>query len=232
MRARQLLVLFLCGLLAGASCRPVYSDRPLGDKASALPLNGIWCSSLLSALNSEWNTNEVAVKPYCWTVTALDADRGMYAVLSLNATSKTKEARKLFVRECDGSTNDYFFIFEEDPALAGSYLWALVSISFSPFDAAPILFVWYTDKKLSAFEALVADGSLPGRKLVEPRRGSSLIGGDTEQTLILEELTEKHCTMIAKRRGELFDLMPSDTLHRLGTFEFREIEESDRTNSK
>lgn len=223
----------------------------MGDMAvdldhAAFHLNGIWCSSVLSALQNEKDSNHAAQKPACWTATAIDASQGVYAVSSLKATRKAAEPRKLFVRECNAGTSDYFLISEEDPTLDGSYLWALVSISLSPFDAAPILFVWYTDEKLRAFEALVANGLLPGRKLTEEVPGSSIFGGDTKQTLILENLTEKHCALIIERRGELFELKPSDSFHRLGPIEvnpsesfkrlgpleFDQIEELDKTNSK
>jgi hypothetical protein len=173
----------------------------------------------MSLLKSDKNSNETARKPVCWTVTALDAEKGSYAILPLAATSESSEARKLLIRECSASTRDYFFLSEEDPTLDGSYLWALVSFTLSPFDGAPILFAWYTDEKLSAFESLVADGLLPGRKLAEPKPGSSIVGGDTKQTVILEQLTDKHCTLIIERRGELFELKPSDSFHRLGPIE-------------
>jgi hypothetical protein len=214
----------------------------MGDMAvdldhAAFHLNGIWCSSMLS---------ELAQKPACWTATAIDASQGVYAILSLEATRKAEEPRKTFVRKCNAGAIGYFLISEEDPALDGLYLWALVSISLSPFDGAPILFVWYTDEKRHAFEAMVANGLLPGRKLAEARQGSSLFGGDTEQTLILENLTEKHCTLIIERRGELLEIQPSDSLHRLSPIEVNpseisnryrplelyQIEELDKTDSK
>jgi hypothetical protein len=206
-RPRTLAVLAVSFLLAGASCAPVYSNRPVGDKTvdpSSPLIAGIWCSSF-------WEENHL-----CFLVAALDPERGDFEVLPMREGAKASDARKLYLRECSTRNAPYFFVSEEDPALAGSYLWALGSWGISPLDHAPILFLWYTQDRREVFGDLVTKGLLPGRKLAEPKKGSSVQFGSTEQTLVLEGLTEKHCGLIIERRSELFDLRPGDMLQRLG----------------
>jgi hypothetical protein len=207
-------VLLTAILLAGASCMPVHSDRPMG----AIPVNftkgpvywnGVWCTP----------ANLEGERELCWTLTALDETKGVLAVDRMFSRGVRPEITTLDVRRAPpkppfDSESSWLFLNEEDAILKGTYLWALAT-SYGE----NILLIWLTDKTRPAFVELVRKGELPGR-IVDKTKGRSVtLDSEVEQTLILEGLTDEHLRLIIDRMGELFELTPSFILERLGTVE-------------
>lgn len=182
-------------LLAGASCRPVYSDRPIGAAPVALPTarlatDGLWCSR--------------RQKSQCWSVSVADADRGVVALASLREP-RAEEPVRIHVRhavtpKAGPDELGFLILSEEDAVLKGSDLWALAA----PVDPS-LLLVWFPFAQNEAFAGMVRRGELPGRFVAAAGR-SALLGEGTEQTVILENLTDEHLQWIIDRRGQLFDL--------------------------
>lgn len=154
-----------------------------------LATDGLWCAR--------------RDKSQCWTVTVADAHDG---VLQLAPLPRAGEPVRVHVRHAvtpKAKPDDLGFLIlsEEDAVLKGTYLWALAA----PVDPS-LLLVWFTFPQSEAFAAMVERGELPGR-IVAPAAGrSALLGEKTEQTVILEHLTEEHLQLIVDRRGQLFDL--------------------------
>jgi len=184
-------------LLAAASCRPVYSDRPLGGAPVTLPnarlaTDGLWCSR--------------HEKSHCWTVTVADARDGVLMLAPLPRERGAGEPVRVHVRhavtpKAKPDELGFLILSEEDAVLKGSYLWALAA----PVDPSMLL-VWFPFSQNEAFAAMVRRGELPGR-IVAPVAGrSALLGEKTEQTVLLENLADEHLQLIVDRRGQLFDL--------------------------
>lgn len=183
-------------LLTAASCRPVYSDRPLGGAPVALPnaqlaADGLWCSR--------------QNKSQCWTVSVADAGNGILALAPLRE-ARADEPVRVHVRhavtpKAKPDELGFLILSEEDAVLKGTYLWALAA----PVDPSMLL-VWFPFPQNEAFAAMVGRGELPGR-IVAPVAGrTALFGEKTEQTVILENPSDEHLQLIVDRRGQLFDL--------------------------
>lgn len=194
---RVFAILCAAWLLAGASCRPVYSDRPMGGAPVGLPnaqlaTDGLWCSR--------------QDKSQCWTVSVADAGSGILALAPLREP-RAGEPVRVHVRhavtpKAKPDELGFLILSEEDAVLKGSYLWALAA----PVDPS-LLLVWFPFPQNEAFAAMVGRGELPGRIVAPPVAGrSALFGEKTEQTVILENLTDEHLQLIVDRRGQLFDL--------------------------
>jgi hypothetical protein len=193
---RFVAILFAAALLAGASCRPVYSDRPMGAAPVALPnarlaIDGLWCSR--------------RDKSQCWSVGIADADNGVVALAPVRGPH-TDGAVHVHVRHAvtpKGRPEGLGFLIlsEQDAVLKGSYLWALAA----PVDPS-LLLVWFPFAHNEVFARMVERGELPGRIVAAAAGRSALLGEKTEQTVILENLTDEHLQRIIDRRGQLFDL--------------------------
>lgn len=193
---RVFAILCAVWLLAAASCRPVYSDRPLGGAPVALPnaqlaTDGLWCSR--------------RDKSQCWSVAIADADNGVVTLAPLREPGAGEPVR-VHVRhavtpKAKPDELGFLILSEEDAVLKGHYLWALAA----PVDAS-LLLVWFPFADNEIFARMIERGELPGR-IVAPAAGrSALFGERTEQTVILERLTDEHLQRIIDRRGQLFDL--------------------------
>jgi hypothetical protein len=184
-------------LLAGASCRPVYSDQPVGGLPVALPneqlaMDGIWCSR--------------QQKKLCWSIEAADPKNGIVVLDPVRVGADAAERVRLHVRhavtpKARAEELGFLVLSEEDAVLKGTYLWALAI----PVDSSMLL-VWFPFPQIDAFADMVKRGELPGR-IVAPVAGrTAFFGEKTEQTVILEGLTDEHLQLIVDRRGQLFDL--------------------------
>ncbi len=213
---RLVAVLLTIALLSGASCMPVHSERPLGERRaldrfsslSILPIawNGVWCTS---APVGGWLVPHTAPTSetqhlWCWVVSVTDEENGVLTLKRLFDRGEGSKVSTLYVRwPPRGAEGTYLFLSEEDAVLKGSYLWALAH-----FTTQDQLLVWMTDAKRQVFVELVQTGQLPGR-IVEAREGRSGIWGEKlEQAVILGDLKQEHLNLIISRRGELFDLVP------------------------
>ncbi len=193
-------------LLTAASCRPVYADRPLGRAPVALPnaqlaTDGLWCSR--------------QDKSRCWTVSIADADNGVLTVAPLR-DARAGEPVRVHVRhavtpKAKPHELGFLILSEEDAELKGTYLWALAA----PVDSAMLL-VWFPFANNNAFAAMVERGELRGRRVEPAGAGrSGLFGEPTEQTVVLERLTDEYLQLIVDRRGRFFDLSTTAVYERV-----------------
>lgn len=220
---RLVAVVFAAALLCGGSCRPVYSERPVGDTAvnlSRLPVawNGVWCTPLWGMTPALPLSAQIEEKlPHCWSVTVADEANGVLTLKPLFGKDGPTDAVSVYVRWADplrgaapveltvGQFADSFlFLSEEDAKLAGTYLWALARIN-----AHDRLLIWMTNENKQAFVDLAASGELPGQTLELTRGGQSgVINVETDQTFILGRLTDAHLHLMVSRRAQLFNFVP------------------------
>jgi hypothetical protein len=204
----RLVAAILTGVLVcGASCMPVHSGRPMGERpvdlsTSSVAWNGVWCTYAPPGTPLEKRQRE------CWVAYVADEANGHLVLNRLvqHESGEAPEAINVYVR---ASSEGFFLLSEEDAVLKGTFLWALAC----HYDS--LLLVWTSDRKREAFVDLVATGELPGR-IVEKLDGrSGLFDMTVGQTVILGDLKEKHLRLIVARRSELFDIVPTWILVRL-----------------
>jgi hypothetical protein len=215
-------VVLTAALLCGASCRPVYSERPVGSfvvNLSRIPVawSGVWCAQIpvgkaAPPLASQIEHPEQREGLSCWLVSVADEANGVLTLRPLFRDDETLRFITIYVRWPAPSQSEptvgtfareAFFFSEEDALLKGSYLWALAYIY-----AQDQLLVWMTEQNREAFVDLVTTGKLPGRT-VEKRKGrSEVVEMATEQTVILGDLKDEHLSLLGERPGALFDFLP------------------------
>lgn len=202
----RLVAVILSGVLVcGASCMPVHSGRPMGERpvdlsTSSVAWNGVWCTYAPAGTPLE--------KRECWVAQVADEANGHLVLNRLvrRESGKALEAISVYVRAASGG---FFFLSEEDAVLKGTHLWALAG------DYDSLLLVWTSDRKREAFVDLVATGQLPGR-IVEKFDGrSGLFDMSVSQTVILGDLKDEHFRLIVDQRSQLFDIVPTWILARL-----------------
>jgi hypothetical protein len=223
---RLVAALAVVALLCGASCTPVYSDRPLGSEPYAGTFGAEYGQA--SDVNGIWTLEGLGQTLPATFLAAFDPELGRYRVaywknptgfLSLTAGEPTA----VEIRSHTQAGKTWLFFNEEDRKLKGSFLWALARQH-----NADTFLLWYPYDRYTTFSKMVEDKRLPGQWIASRAGDSGVITETPYQSLILRGLERQHLEYIIEHRGELFELAEPHLLtrlRRLPAFAARDLEE-------